>query len=116
MGEDRDGNLFWYFGGIHLYKENKLTNTWSCVARSTKEWNQVRDSFKDTEDKEEIWFRETIEENFDPILTDIEKETIRWSTQKRQQRIVRAEKRAKKKKPKNPLIEEAIFCTGKLEN
>ena len=46
LGEDRNGNFFWYFGGIHLYKEDKNNNTWSCIARSTKEWNQVRDSLK----------------------------------------------------------------------
>merc|ERR1712187_267835 len=36
MGEDRHGNLFWYFGGIHLYKEAKKDKVWSCVARSSK--------------------------------------------------------------------------------
>ena len=61
----------------------------------------VTNCFQGSTDKEEVWFRETIEENFDPILHDIEKETLRWSKSKREARIKRAEKSKKKSKKKN---------------
>ena len=39
-------------------------------------------------DKEEIWFRETIEQNFDPILSGMETEIYSWSKNKRAARKV----------------------------
>ena len=38
MGEDRHGNLFWYFGGIHLYKQMVASDQWRVIARSKTDW------------------------------------------------------------------------------
>ena len=51
MGEDRNGNLFWYFGGIHLYKQIVKSDTWKVIARSKREWQKVRDSIGFKKDK-----------------------------------------------------------------
>jgi len=88
MGEDRHGNLFWYFGGIHLYRESKPSGDWEVVAKTRDQWRSLRDSFKDSSDKEEIWFRETIEQNFDPILSGMETEIYSWSKNKHAARKV----------------------------
>ena len=88
MGEDRHGNLFWYFGGIHLYRESKPSGNWEVVAKTRDQWRTLRDSFRDSSDKEEIWFRETIEQNFDPILSGMETEIYSWSKNKRAARKV----------------------------
>jgi len=88
MGEDRHGNLFWYFGGIHLYRESKPSGNWEVVAKTRDQWRSLRDSFQDSSDKEEIWFRETIEQNFDPILSGMETEIYSWTKNKRAARKV----------------------------
>ena len=100
MGEDRHGNLFWYFGGIHLYKQVVKNDTWEVIARSKTEWRQVRDSYSYSSDKEEVWFRETIEQNFDPNLSDIEKETRTWAKKRRIDRTKKLEKKGKRKHKK----------------
>ena len=100
MGEDRHGNLFWYFGGIHLYKQVVKSDTWEVIARSKLEWRQVRDSYRSSSDKEEVWFRETIEQNFDPNLSDIEKETRTWAKKRKLIRIKKLEKKGKRKHKK----------------
>lgn len=43
LAEDRHGNLFWYFGGIHLFKQIKATGLWKTVARKKEEWRSIRD-------------------------------------------------------------------------
>ena len=66
---------------------------------------KVRDSFAESSDKEEIWFRETIEQNFDPNLSDIERETTSWATKHRNARIRKIEKKGKRKqKVFSPLL------------
>jgi hypothetical protein len=100
MGEDRHGNLFWYFGGIHLYKQTIANDTWEVIAKSKVEWRKLRDSYKKSSDKEEVWFRETIEQNFDPNLSDIEKETITWAKKRRESRIQKIKSKVKRKHKK----------------
>ena len=55
MGEDRHGNLFWYFGGIHLYRESKPSGNWEVVAKTRDQWRTLRDSFQDSSDKAGIY-------------------------------------------------------------
>ena len=98
LAEDRHGNLFWYFGGIHLFKQIKETGDWKTVARTKEEWRELRDKYANSTDKEEIWFRETIEQNFDPTLSGIEEETHTWARTRRNQRLKKLEKLKGKKR------------------
>ena len=71
MGEDRHGNLFWYFGGIHLYRESKPSGNWEVVAKTRDQWRTLRDSFQDSFDKAGIYGplhpRSDLDQNFSMI-------------------------------------------------